>query len=54
LNKRFLGEVIGEHGIATRKVAEKPSHGGLMANHQCAECRAIVGGEHARNQLGVR
>jgi len=53
VDESFLGEVIGEGGIAVREVAKETAHGGLMAADECSECRPIIAREHARDEFGI-
>lgn len=53
LEERFLGEVVGQRGIAAREMAEKKAHGRLMAKDKFSERRAVAGGNRAGDEFGI-
>lgn len=52
--ERFLREVVGPGGVATREVTQETPDGGLVPLHELTEREAVVVGDDAGDELGVR
>jgi len=54
LDEGLLRKIVGEGNIAARQMTDKIANSRLVAGHQFAKGRAVIGGDDADDEFGIR